>query len=178
MKSKLGTFVCWGLLGCFFCFSARATEPLTVIDCEDKSLPLNPADSYSLVLLGTPKEEEKLRATGTFFDDQLSRSDFRLIVIVDLSRHPGRFIPIAVRKEMQLNLAHKKEWLKEHHYPAAPSGTYAMFSVPDFKGIQSKALGFPDDTKALRVVLFSPKGEVLQRWTEPLDPVAVRRLMP
>jgi hypothetical protein len=155
----------------------QAAEPMTILDCRKENLPLNPPAAFTLVLQGTPSLEKELRDFGAEFDDQLVRTDFRLIVVVDLSRHPGRFLPDTVRGQMRANLARKREILKTKAILPPPKQEFAMYSAPDFDGAIVKQLGFKGDTSELRVVLYSSQAEEPKRWTHNVPADEIRKLL-
>jgi hypothetical protein len=94
------------------------------------------------------------------------RSDFQLIVVVDLRDSIAKWVPSIVLAQMRSNLDQEavelKPYFLKNHNKSDPRKSSHV--IPDFSGTICPQLGWPETSDTLRGILFGADGREIQRW--------------
>ena len=139
---------------------------LKALDADNHNILLNRPGSITL-LIGTGEDsQEGAREAGKAVYPFRGRSDFQLIVVVDLRDSLATWVPSIVTAKMRASLDReaielKPYYLKNGNKSNPRTSTYV---IPDFSGTVCPQLGWTKTSDKLRGILFGVDGREIQRW--------------
>ena len=149
--------------------ASTARPPLRkfkAIDADNRTILLNRPGLITLVLGTNEDSQDAARAAGTAMYPLRGRSDFQLIVIVDLRDSIATWVPSLVLAKMRANLDQEALELKPYFLKNGNKSDPRKSSsvIPDFSGTICPQLGWAGGSSALRGILFGADGREIQRW--------------
>lgn len=146
--------------------SASHVHKFKALDADNHNILLNHPGMVTLLLGTSEDSQDAARAAGKVMYPLQGRSDFQLIVVVDLRDSIAMWVPSVVVAQMRSNLDHeaialKPYFLKNGNKSNPRSSSYV---IPDFKGTVCPQLGWTDSSDHLRGILFGVDGREIERW--------------
>jgi hypothetical protein len=154
-----------------------STAPMSPV----KKFKATDADSHSVLinkpgiitlLLGTNQDsQDAARAAGQAVYPLRGRSDFQLIVVVDLRDSIAAWAPSVVLAEMRSNLDKEAIDLKPYFLKNGNTSNprNSAHVIADFTGTICPQLGWQEHSDDLRAILFGADGREIKRWDKLTD---------
>jgi hypothetical protein len=145
---------------------APRVRKIKAIDADNHNILLNRPGLVTLVLGTNQDSQDGAREAGIVMYPLQGRSDFQLIVVVDLRDSIAKWMPGVVLSQMRSNLDHEATQLKPYFLKNGNKGNprNSCYVIPDFSGTICPQLGWTDGSDHLRGILFGVDGREIQRW--------------
>lgn len=146
-------------------------KPMVAEDAFESPRALNPSDKVSVIVYSSPALQEKTREAGRILNRFLARTDFQMVVLVDLEGSLANWAKGYTRRRMQRDLKAKIDNLpaevQNFHEGKYPRPDITV--VPDFDGHACESLDWEKSSdKKLKVIVFDD-GKVARRWEDLQD---------
>ena len=136
------------------------------LDADNHNIVLNRPGSITL-LIGTGEDSQNAaRDAGKAIYPFRGRSDFQLIVVVDLRDSLATWVPSMVTARMRSSLDEEAIELKPYFLKNGNKSNprASSYVVPDFSGTVCPQLGWVKTSDDLRGILFGVDGREIERW--------------
>ena len=154
---------------CFFLFltaSAVAGELSGFVNCDGKTVSLNPPGNVTVILASSQPLADQTREFGRSIYGWQGREAFRVIVVVDLRKSIGTLFKGWTTGKMKADLDEEAErlipWYRANQNIKNPRGD--LCGIADFTGKATEALGWGDDDTKMKVTIFGKEGDVV--WSD------------
>jgi len=147
---------------------AVSGKPMVVEDAFESSRVLNPPDKVSVILYSSPAVQEKTREAGRVLNPFLARTDFQLVVLVDLKGSLANWAKGYTRRRMQRDLKAKIDNLPAEiqHFHQGKYPRPDITVVPDFDGHACQSLEWDESSdKKLKAIIFDD-GKLVRQWKD------------
>jgi hypothetical protein len=149
---------------------------LKAVDADNRTILINRPGVVTLLLGTSEDSQDAARAAGKSMYPLQGRSDFQLIVVVDLRDSIAGWVPSVVLSQMRSNLDQeaielKPSFLKNGNRSNPRSSSYV---IPDFTGTVCPELGWTENSDDLRGILFGGDGREVKRWDKIEDMTALQ----
>ena len=152
-----------GLVLLCLCASAGARELVHPKDCDGKIVELNPTNRITVVLASSQPLADTTREFGRAIYGWQGRSDFRVIVVVDLRKSLGTLFKGWTTGKMKADLDEEAErlvpWYRANQNAKNPRPD--LCGVADFDGKVTESLGWDSDDTKMKVTIFGKEGDVV-----------------
>jgi hypothetical protein len=155
-----------------FCFflaltaSAVAGELSGFVNCDGKTVSLNPPGNVTVILASSQPLADQTREFGRSIYGWQGREAFRVIVVVDLRKSIGTLFKGWTTGKMKADLDEEAErlipWYRANQNIKNPRGD--LCGIADFTGKATDALGWGDDDTKMKVTIFGKEGDVV--WSD------------
>jgi len=136
------------------------------IDADNHTIMLNRPGSITLLLGTNEDSQDAARDAGKAVYPFRGRSDFQLIVVVDLRDSLATWVPSIVTVKMRSSLDQEAIELKPYYLKNGNKSNprISTYVVPDFSGTVCPQLGWVKTSDHLRGILFGVDGREVERW--------------
>lgn len=139
---------------------------LRAVDADSRTIWINRPGMITL-LLGTGEDSQnEARQAGKAVYPVRGRSDFQLVVVVDLRDSLAGWVSTLALEQMRANLDKEAIELKPYYLKngnkSDPRKT--SYVIADFKGTICPQLGWPEGSDKLRGILYGADGREIKRW--------------
>lgn len=149
--------------------TAFALPPLRkfkAVDADNHNILINRPGLVTLLLGTSEDSQDEARAAGQVMYPLQGRSDFQLIVVVDLRNSIATWAPTIVLAQMRANLDREAPKLKPYFLKNGNTSNPRNSScvIADFTGTICPQLDWPGSSDTLRAILFGADGREIKRW--------------
>jgi hypothetical protein len=136
------------------------------IDADSHNVALNRLGVVTMLVGTNEDSQEGARAAGKAVYTYQGRSDFQLIVVVDLRDSIANWAPSIVTSRMRSSLDEEAVELKPYYLKNGNKSDprKSSYVIPDFSGTICPQLGWTTTSDNLRGILFAPDGREIERW--------------
>lgn len=135
-------------------------------DCDGSVVEMNPADKITVVMASSQPLADTTREFGRALYGWQGRTEFRVIVVVDLRKSLGTLFKGWTVGKMKADLDEEAErlvpWYRANKNPGNPRGD--LCGIADFDGHVTDSLEWGSDEKKMKVTIFGKTGDVI--WSE------------
>jgi hypothetical protein len=146
--------------------SAVAGELTGYVNCDGKTVSLNPAGYVTVLLASSQPLADQTREFGRSIYGWQGREAFRVIVVVDLRKSIGTLFKGWTTGKMKADLDEEAErlipWYRANQNIKNPRGD--LCGIADFTGKATEALGWGDDDTKMKLTIFGKEGDVI--WSD------------
>ena len=146
--------------------SAVAGELTGYVNCDGKTVSLNPAGYVTVLLASSQPLADQTREFGRSIYGWQGREAFRVIVVVDLRKSIGTLFKGWTTGKMKADLDEEAErlipWYRANQNIKNPRGD--LCGIADFTGKATEALGWGSDDTKMKVTIFGKQGDVV--WSD------------
>ena len=164
-------FRAWGSLLALALSVTMAMAAIEAVDIDGHTLTLDAPGHVTAVISSSPETQNRTRDAGGLLDRYRGRTDFRIVIVVDLRSSFAGVFPGIVRSQMRESLeaeaARLKPFYLAHGNPRNPREETE--AIADFDGALCEKLAWADTPDRLRVVVFGRNGKELGRWSDLTD---------
>ena len=148
--------------------SPLPAAPLDAVDADGHHMTLNAKGFITAVISSSPDTQERTRTAGQVLDAYRGRSDFRLIIVVDLRDSLAGIAPDFVKNQIRNNLNDEAKRLVPFYRKNGNSGNPRadLSAIPDFDGKLIDSLQWKPDDDLLRITLFGKDGKPIRTWDD------------
>ena len=148
--------------------SSLRSAPLEAVDADGRHMTLNAKGTLTAVISSSPDTQDRTRAAGQVLDLYRGRSDFRLIIVVDLRDSLAGIAPDFVKSQIRHNLDDEAKRLTPFYRKNGNGGNPRadLSAIPDFDGKLIDALQWKPDDDLLRITLFGKDGKPIRTWDD------------
>ena len=147
----------------FMCAPLGAKELAHPKDCDGKVVELNPTNRITVVLASSQPLADTTREFGRAVYGWQGRSEFRVIVVVDLRKSLGTLFKGWTVGKMRADLNEEAErlipWYRANKNPNNPRPD--LCGIADFDGKATESLGWSSDDTKMKVSIFGKNGDVV-----------------
>ena len=147
----------------FMCVPVGAKELPHPKDCDGKNVELNPTNRITVVLASSQPLADTTREFGRAVYGWQGRSEFRVIVVVDLRKSLGTLFKGWTVGKMRADLNEEAErlipWYRANKNPKNPRPD--LCGIADFDGKVTESLGWGSDDTKMKVSIFGKNGDVV-----------------
>ena len=147
----------------FMCAPLDAKELAHPKDCDGKVVELNPTNRITVVLASSQPLADTTREFGRAVYGWQGRSEFRVIVVVDLRKSLGTLFKGWTVGKMRADLNEEAErlipWYRANKNPNNPRPD--LCGIADFDGKVTESLGWGSDDTKMKVSIFGKNGDVV-----------------
>ena len=141
------------------------------LDADNHTIILNRPGVITLLIGTSEDSQDAARDAGKAVYPFRGRTDFQLIVVVDLRDSLATWVPSIVTAKMRSSLDQeaielKPYFLKNGNKSNPRTSTYV---IPDFSGTVCPQLGWAKTSDNLRGILFGIDGREMERWDKISD---------
>ena len=144
---------------------APSPRKIKVLDADNHNIILNRPGMISVIVGTNEDSQDAARDAGRAMYPFQGRSDFALIVVVDLRDSIANWVPSVVIGRMKSSLDKEAVELKPYYVKNGnknnPRGT--SYVVPDFSGTVCPLIGWTQGSDDLRVIIYGVDGREIQR---------------
>ena len=144
------------------------SHKIKAVNVDNRSVIVNRPGVITLLIGTNEDSQDAARAAGESVYPFQGRSDFQLVVIVDLRNSIATWVPGVALAEMRSNLDKEALGLKPHFLQngnkSNPRNNQCV--IADFTGTICPQLGWPEGSDDLRGILFGADGAELKRWSK------------
>jgi hypothetical protein len=146
--------------------SVPAPRKIHALDADNHNILLNKPGVVTLVVGTSEDSQDAARQAGIIVYPFEGRSDFQLIVAVDLHDSMATWAPSIAISRMKSSLDDEAIELKPYFLKNGNRSNprSACHVVPDFKGTIFAGLGWPDTSSDLRAIVFGSDGREYKRF--------------
>ena len=146
---------------------------IVAVDADNRKVLVNRPGVVTIVVGTNEDSQDGARAAGKAVYPFQGRSDFQLIVVVDLRDSIATWAPSIVTGRMRSSLDEEAIELKPYYLKNGNKNDprKSSYVIPDFSGTVCPQLGWPTSSDNLRGILFGPDGREIERWDN-LDDMA------
>jgi hypothetical protein len=147
---------------------AAGVRHLKAVDADNHTITLN-RPGVVTALIGTSEDSQQAaRQAGIILHPFQGRSDFQLIVAVDLRGTMANWAPSIALGRMRSSLDGEAKELKPFFLKNGNRGNPrgSCHVVPDFNGKVFTQLGWPQTSRNLRAIVFGPDGREYKRFDQ------------
>jgi hypothetical protein len=154
-------------------FSPKARK-FRALDADNHNILLNRPGVITVIVGTNEDSQDAAREAGRAMYPFEGRSDFQLIVVVDLRGSIANWVPSVVTNRMRASLDGEAAELKPYFLKNGnrTNPRPALHVVPDFTGTICPQLGWPEGSDDLRVVICGVDGREIARLDK-IDDMAV-----
>ena len=146
--------------------SVVAGELSGFINCDGKTVSLNPVGNVTVLLASSQPLADQTREFGRSIYGWQGREAFRVIVVVDLRKSIGTLFKGWTTGKMKADLDEEAErlapWYRANLNTKNPRSD--LCGIADFTGKATQALGWGEDDTKMKVTIFGKDGHVV--WSE------------
>jgi hypothetical protein len=146
--------------------SAVAGELTGYVNCDGKTVSLNPTGHVTVLLASSQPLADQTREFGRSIYGWQGREAFRVIVVVDLRKSIGTLFKGWTTGKMKADLDEEAErlipWYRANQNIKNPRGD--LCGIADFTGNATEALGWGVDDTKMKVTIFGKEGDVV--WSD------------
>ena len=143
--------------------SLVAGELSGFINCDGKTVSLNPVGNVTVLLASSQPLADQTREFGRAVYGWQGRSEFRVIVVVDLRKSLGTLFKGWTVGKMRADLNEEAErlipWYRANKNPNNPRPD--LCGIADFDGKVTESLGWGSDDTKMKVSIFGKNGDVV-----------------
>ena len=142
------------------------TRKIKAVDADNRTLVVNKPGLITLLLGTSEDSQDAAREAGRTVYPLRGRSDFQLIVVVDLRDSLATWVPSLVLGQMRDNLDKEAVLLKPYYLKNGNKSNprASSYVIADFNGSICPQLGWADSSEDLRGILFGADGHEIKRW--------------
>jgi len=144
-------------------------------DADNRVVVLNRPGVVTVVIGTSEDSQDAARRAGVAMYPFEGRTDFQLIVVVDLRDSIATWAPSIVTSQMRSSLDEEainlKPWFLKNGNHSNPRWTSHV--IPDFSGTTCPQLGWTKTSDELRAIIFGGDGREFRRWDKAEDMVAL-----
>jgi hypothetical protein len=145
---------------------AAAPRKIRAVDADNHNILFNKPGVVTLVIGTSEDSQDAAREAGVTVYPFQGRTDFQLIVAVDLHDSIATWAPSIAISRMKSSLDGEAVELKPYFVKNGNRGNprSSCHVVPDFKGTLFAQLGWPESSSDLRAVIFGSDGKEYKRF--------------
>jgi hypothetical protein len=146
------------------------------VNCDGKTVSLNPPGNVTVILASSQPLADQTREFGRSIYGWQGREAFRVIVVVDLRKSIGTLFKGWTTGKMKADLDEEAErlipWYRANQNIKNPRGD--LCGIADFTGKATEALGWGVDDTKMKVTIFGKEGDVVGSDMDSKSPKALQ----
>jgi hypothetical protein len=144
---------------------APPSRKIRVLDSDNNKIVLNPPEMISVIVGTNEDSQDAARDAGKAMYPFQGRTDFQLVVVVDLRDSIANWVPSVVIGRMKSSLDQEAIELKPYYLKNGNGSNprKSSYVVPDFSGTVCPQLGWMASADDLRVIIYGADGREVQR---------------